>query len=192
MKVPLLALAGGALAAAGFAQGASLAPVSSCGARGFFALIVAGLCASRMGGHWNRAVPALLLVSSQLGTWAGVRRPMLEVLGSWSMLAATAMAGMLIVLPRPHSTPSAVVAAALLGFGIGVQQGVDLLGATADSGMHVTARWAGAFLMAAGVYATGVLIGKHIARSSQAHRCYVWVGASACLLCGAFIAHQVG
>lgn len=192
MKVPPRALAGGALAAAGFAQGASLAPVSSCGARGFFALTVAGLCASRMGGYWNRAIPALLLVSSLLGARAGIHRPLLEVLGSWSMLAATAMAGMLIALPRPHSTPSAVVAAALLGFGFGVQQGVNLLGATADSGTNVTIWWDGAVLMAAGVYATGALIGKHIARSSQAHRSFVWVGVFTCLLCGAWIADQVG
>lgn len=181
-------MAGRALPASCKARGADQGSIVIDGPGTAFAMIVAGLCASRMGGHWRRTVPALLLPAGLFGAWAGGVHPGLDALGSWAVLASAAMAGMLIVLPRPHSAPSAVVAAALLAFGMGAKAGMH---ASAGLGLHAILWWTGAVVVAAGLYATGALLGKRIERSKHAPRRFVGVGVGTCLICGAWIAHRV-
>jgi hypothetical protein len=151
------------------------------------ALLASGFSASRMGGHWNRTVPVLLFACALIGAVASDCRLASQVFGSWCVLASSAMTGMLIVLPRPHSAPSAVVATCLLGIGLGAQVAIPCAGYE-----RLASPWAVAG-MAAGssLFAVGAVASNWLGRSEHAQRYFVWAAVSVCVLCGAYLADRI-
>lgn len=101
----------------------------------FAGLLLAGACSLRMGRPWPRTTPTLLMIAVPLGMLLGFAEPGLHRLFTGALWAAVAMLAALLVLPRPHSVPSAVVALLLLGAAHG-----HVLGMVAMRGLDARVR----------------------------------------------------
>lgn len=147
------------------------------------ALLVMGICTARMGGRWQVGAP-LLLVAGSFIAFMGARMGHGTGLAAWMSVAGVAMAGMLIVLERPHSVPSAIAAMTLVGASLGLGLGSENSGAVLirqGASLHESLSGGMRVLTAAFVYAGGWITGHHAWKSVHADRRFTWLGVCVCL-----------
>lgn len=128
-----------------------------------------GVAAPRLGGRWCWRLPAGLVGAAVLGGAALRALPVDSPLPAWAALAALWMTAVLVALPRPHSSPSAWTATALLGLALGHQMAV-----LAARGPAAPVAFAAAAVL---LHAGGAWLGRRTTARPDAERRFVRIGA---------------